>query len=218
MVNKLFKIDKSLTKPMYQQIIDSVIDQIRHGQLSYKDSLPSEENCQMIYGVSSVIIKRAYGELQKMGYITRKQGRGTEISYLPELALGMSDLPNLSHIHPQLNIELILKEKNSQKPFEYSYKFIFKIGNLVVAQQEFLSSYEHHGTSPTIYDAFMSRFKLMANNNLIEAKMADTSLAFILGIEEGDAVISIQNTSPTICVNTYLRGDLFTLLANAYEN
>lgn len=218
MVNKLFKIDKSLTKPMYQQIIDSVIDQIRHGQLGYKDSLPSEENCQMIYGVSSVIIKRAYGELQKMGYITRKQGRGTEISYLPELALGMSDLPNLSHIHPQLNIELILKEKNSQKSFEYSYKFIFKIGNLVIAQQEFLSSYEYHGASPTIYNVLISRLTLKTNNNLIEAKKADASLAFILGIEEGDAVISIQNASPTSCVNTYLRGDLFTLLANAHEN
>lgn len=70
-------INRSSSVPLYQQIKEDLLSQIQSGQFSEGKPMPSEKELQKEYGVSSITIRRALGDLETSGYITRQPGRGT---------------------------------------------------------------------------------------------------------------------------------------------
>lgn len=74
------RIDKTLTKPMYQQIFDQIMDMIKNKQLNHLDLLPSESQFKYIYDVSNFVVKRAYKMLENEDLIVRVKGRGTFVN------------------------------------------------------------------------------------------------------------------------------------------
>ena len=214
----MFKLDKSLTKPMYQQIIDSIIDRIQHGQLRYGDSLPGEEQCHRIYGISSVIVKKAYGELRRQGYITRQQGLGTKVSYLPQLTIDLNSLPNLVKLNQPIVPHLLLKDKSTKAPYLFHYVFVFYTGSLVIAYQEIETSMNVGSYDREPYSMLISKHSIINSHNQVEAKLADSSLAFILGIADEDAITVVKNNTVAMRIKSYLRSDIIQLTADAYGN
>ena len=72
-------ISNSSPTPIYEQIKDEIIDQIRNGDLKENESLPSIRVLAKDIKISIMTIKKAYDELEKDGYITQVQGKGTYI-------------------------------------------------------------------------------------------------------------------------------------------
>jgi GntR family histidine utilization transcriptional repressor len=67
-------------KPRYQQLKDSIIEQISSGKLKPSDRVPSENELVESAQVSRMTANRALRELNDEGYVDRVAGRGTFVS------------------------------------------------------------------------------------------------------------------------------------------
>lgn len=62
---------------LHKQILMVLRDEISRGSYARGTALPSEEACGRLFGVSRVTIRRALAELEALGYVERRHGRGT---------------------------------------------------------------------------------------------------------------------------------------------
>jgi len=69
--------------PMYAKIRDELKNKILSGELVYGVKVPSEAELCELYHVSRISAKRALVELENDGYVIRKVGKGTFVSYAP---------------------------------------------------------------------------------------------------------------------------------------
>jgi GntR family transcriptional regulator len=72
-----------VTLPRYHRIFLQLRDQIAQGELQPGDRLPGEEELAALFGVSRITSKRALNELQRAGFVSREQGRGTTVKAIP---------------------------------------------------------------------------------------------------------------------------------------
>lgn len=73
-------ISNSSSTPIYEQIKNTIINQIITGELEEDESLPSIRNLAADIKISVMTIKKAYDELEQEGYIISKQGKGTFVA------------------------------------------------------------------------------------------------------------------------------------------
>jgi len=74
------KIDKTSKKPVYLQVYDSVVDEIKNGYLIPFEKLPPRRKISSEIGVSPQTIDNAYQKLISDGYIFSKRGSGYFVS------------------------------------------------------------------------------------------------------------------------------------------
>lgn len=68
-----------MTKPLYQKIIDDLLQDIQSGRLLENAKVPTEKELSQIYNVSRITSKRALTELENKGLIYRIQGKGSYV-------------------------------------------------------------------------------------------------------------------------------------------
>ena len=73
-------ISNSSPVPIYEQIKNSIINQIMNDDLKEDEPIPSIRNLAQDIKISVMTIKKAYDELEKEGYITSIQGKGTFVA------------------------------------------------------------------------------------------------------------------------------------------
>ncbi len=127
-MESIYKINLELDIPIYQQLVDAICAAIKNGKLSSGQQLPTV--CEMTeeVGVARGTVKRAYDELERIGFIEKMQGRGTFVKYQPansgsrkEQAMAAIDemlgrLEGMGLSAPEINIFLDLKLRQySQK-------------------------------------------------------------------------------------------------------
>jgi GntR family transcriptional regulator len=66
-------------KPLYLKIEESVRDDIMKGRYKPGDLLPTEEDFTKIYSASRTTVRNALANLEKHGYVWRKQGKGSVV-------------------------------------------------------------------------------------------------------------------------------------------
>jgi GntR family transcriptional regulator len=66
--------------PLYQQVKEELLEDIRSGTLREGDQLDPEPDLCTRFGVSRTVVRQAVGELSQDGYLTRVQGKGTFVS------------------------------------------------------------------------------------------------------------------------------------------
>ncbi|KAF1293501.1 PLP-dependent aminotransferase family protein [Candidatus Enterococcus leclercqii] len=76
----MWQLDRSDKAPLFQQIIAQIIRYIQEGQLTPGDKLPPERKLAALYGVNRSTVNHALEELVSLGWITRRQGSGTEVA------------------------------------------------------------------------------------------------------------------------------------------
>lgn len=79
-VSTIFKIDKALNLPVYQQIINSVLSRIEDGSLTLGSQLPSINQVAGDYNIARETVVKAFKNLQEHGVITPVQGKGYYVS------------------------------------------------------------------------------------------------------------------------------------------
>ena len=127
-MKSIYKVNMELDIPIYQQLVDAICTAIKTGELSSGQQLPTV--CEMTeeVGIARGTVKRAYDELERIGFIEKVQGRGTFVKYQPansgsrkEQAMVAIDemlerLEGMGLSAPEINIFLDLKLR------EYSQK------------------------------------------------------------------------------------------------
>lgn len=73
-------ISNSSSIPIYEQIKQSIINQILDGELKEDEVLPSIRALSQDIKISAMTIKKAYDELEKEGYLKSIQGKGTFVA------------------------------------------------------------------------------------------------------------------------------------------
>jgi GntR family transcriptional regulator len=66
--------------PIYRQIMRQVADAIAGGKLAAGERLPSHRELSEQLVIAPLTVKKAYDELEKLGYIESQHGRGTFVS------------------------------------------------------------------------------------------------------------------------------------------
>lgn len=73
-------ISNSSSVPIYEQIKNSIIEQIMNDELKEDDAIPSIRALASDIKISVMTIKKAYDELEQEGYIISRQGKGTFVA------------------------------------------------------------------------------------------------------------------------------------------
>lgn len=73
-------MSRSKTTPLYRQIMDDYIQKIQTGALLPGEKLPPERTIAKERQVNRSTVVRALDELASLGWITRKQGSGTQVT------------------------------------------------------------------------------------------------------------------------------------------
>lgn len=73
-------ISNGSSAPIYEQIKQSIINQILDGELREDELLPSIRVLAQDIKISAMTIKKAYDELEKEGYLKSIQGKGTFVA------------------------------------------------------------------------------------------------------------------------------------------
>lgn len=73
-------ISNSTAKPIYEQIASQVKDQIMAGDLKAGEQLPSIRALANSLRVSAITTKRAYADLEALGFIETVQGKGSFVA------------------------------------------------------------------------------------------------------------------------------------------
>src|SRR5579859_1314265 len=68
---------RSADIPLYQQIRESLREQIRIGTLKPADQLPSEEELGRKFRVTRMTVRQAISDLAREGLVYRRHGKGT---------------------------------------------------------------------------------------------------------------------------------------------
>ena len=73
-------MNKNSIVPMYQQLADTIKEQILSGELQDSDKLMTEAELGENYHVSRITVRKAINVLAENGYVTKKQGIGTFVT------------------------------------------------------------------------------------------------------------------------------------------
>lgn len=73
-------ISNSSDKPIYEQIVSQVKDAILSGELTAGELLPSIRSLASDLRISVITTKRAYAELEALGFIETVQGKGSFVA------------------------------------------------------------------------------------------------------------------------------------------
>ena len=116
-------ISNSSSVPIYEQIKQSIINQILDGELREDELLPSIRVLAQDIKISAMTIKKAYDELEKEGYLKSIQGKGTFVA--PKNT-------ELAREHAQKDIEkYIEKIVDISNRFEIDEKDVIEIFKMI---------------------------------------------------------------------------------------
>lgn len=76
-----------MAKPLYEQIYNFIIEEIRSGRLKHGDRIPSENELAHQFSVSRITTKKALTELSKSGMIIRIRGKGSFVADVNPLTI-----------------------------------------------------------------------------------------------------------------------------------
>ncbi len=73
-------VSNASDKPIYQQIVDQIRDQVLTGGLVAGEPLPSIRNLASALRVSVITTKRAYADLEALGFVETVPGKGSFVA------------------------------------------------------------------------------------------------------------------------------------------
>ncbi len=76
----IYKVDKNIPIPLYYQLKEVVLEQIRNQTLKVGDALPTEIELCEVLNISRPTVRQAFTELVAEGYLNRKKGKGTYVA------------------------------------------------------------------------------------------------------------------------------------------
>lgn len=86
------QIDKRKNIPYYQQIVDSIKDNIKQGLVDDQTPLPSIQEISEYYQISDIVIRKAYRELEKLKLLKTIKGKGAFIQSRPHIVIPIDKL------------------------------------------------------------------------------------------------------------------------------
>ena len=78
-------LDYKDSRPIYEQVVEKLQELMLLGVLEEDDQMPSVRSLAMELSINPNTIQRAYGELERQGYIYMVKGRGSFVGSISRL-------------------------------------------------------------------------------------------------------------------------------------
>jgi GntR family transcriptional regulator len=88
-------LDAKSATPLYKQLKDALQKKIHTGEWAYGAKIPPEDELCRQYGISRMTVRLAVNELAGLGYLYRRQGKGTFVS-VPKIAQKLTSFYSFS--------------------------------------------------------------------------------------------------------------------------
>ncbi len=119
----MHKINHNSDIAMYKQLTNIIISQIKEGELSPGDRLPSEAELVRKYNISRVTVRAALKNLEEDGILVRSQGKGTFVAspkscYKADDHIGFTRSCRLAGKHPKTSLlksEMVYPSDNTKQ-------------------------------------------------------------------------------------------------------
>ncbi len=197
--------------PLYKQLEAIIKESIDNGKYSYGEILPAESEYMNKYGVSRITVRQALLDLASNSYVQGRPGIGTIVTYrkIEETLKGIKSFSEemlehgiemktisceTAYVHPTLqiaNMFNIAENENclrierirtaNDAPIVFSTTFIHSCVNL---------SDDSECYSKSLYKYLNTEYGIIITKatDILEATIADSTIAEALCIKEGDAV------------------------------
>lgn len=233
-----------MTKALYQQIADSILEQIQSGDLEPGARLPSEHALGEQYGVGRNTIRHALSDLIAKGYVESVQGVGTFVTetHFPktvEFLYGFSQemaqrgkkvasqILEAKIIHADPFLARILRvQLGAEVVFLNRLRLVD--GNPAAIERAYLPHnfchglLEHDFSVESLYDVLASRFNMKPDHaeQEIGAEIATPEVAKLMKLEHPASVLVIRRETRTAdgrvieYVESEFRADRFRFYTN----
>jgi GntR family transcriptional regulator len=233
-----------MTKALYQQIADSLLEQIQTGKLEPGARLPSEKELSEGHGVGRNTIRHALSELAARGYVESVQGVGTFVTetHFPktvEFLYGFSQ--EMAQRGKTVGSQVLEAEIIPADPlltrvlriqFGAEVVFLNRLrlvdGKPAAIERAYLPHafcygiLEHDFSEESLYDVLASQYNMKPDHaeQEIGAEIATSQVAEIMGLEQPAAVLVIRRETRTAdgrvieYVESEFRADRFRFYTN----
>ena len=222
--NPVHGIDRTSPLPLYHQLKQWLTEQIASGALAVGAQLPGEHELCEQFGVSRGVVRQALAELRYEGSIDRERGRGTFVSVpktLEGLLSGLGGLADDAAGRRQLleSTVLELREIPASEPVARSLALdpgdsVFELQRLRRVEGEprvVVVSYLPAALFPgllgedlngraSLYQLLRQEYGLLiiSSARRVEATVADSREATLLGIRRGDPLLVLRSVGFTV--------------------
>lgn len=232
-------LDDKSPLSLYFQLKEILIEMIHKKELKFGEKIPTELELCAQFGVSRITVRQALAELEKEGYLIRKQGKGTFVSF-PEIEQNLTSFYSFSEEFKKMGfqpsvevlefnliiatpkISEILKLDESKlkvyyfKRLRYADKILIAIESTYIPQHLFPNLQESHIKEKPLYNVMREDYGIVPNSaeESIGATMISEKESFYFGFKKGTPAMSIERLTyrNSECVEyTYgiIRGDKF---------
>lgn len=209
-------IDKTSPIPLYFQVKEDIVKNIKDGVFNEGDALPSELALIDHYDVSRTTIRQAVEQLVNEGYLERKRGKGTFVKKTENFYWDLAELrsfdevaqkKNLSSSTKLLSIKKIENNDVTNQIFEKKYDQFFQIERLRFIERqpsEIVTTYVPTSVALNL-DKFdfskISLFDILRDTYNIEISYADKKFtaincsaedAKLLDLKKNDAIQLVE--------------------------
>lgn len=233
-------------KPLYQVVAESILKQIKAGELNPNDRLPSEHELSQIYSVGRNTVRRAISELAKDGALKTIPGVGTFVSdqRLDKTAQYLFGFTNEMQLHGKRVTSQVLEARLiSADPFlarrlqiqlGAEVVFLYRVRLMDGEPTAIERSYLPHELCPGILEynfAEASLYEVLSRvydkspdhaEQVIEASLATPEVARLLHLEQPAVVLvfhretRLSNRQVIEYVDSELRGDRFRFFTDLH--
>jgi len=212
-------IDKNSSLPLYHQIMEELKGQIKSKKYQVNQVLPSESELMKLYGVSRMTVRLAIDSLEKQGYVTKIQGKGTFVrsrKIVQELSMITSWTESLRSQGLETDSRLLDKQEVRAAEAEaemlevpvgtllYYVERIKSIdhepvgwGRIWVRKDRFPGLLEQENLAESVYEVLEAKYRmeLVRAVEVVEALSADQKIAGLLHIQAGDPLLKVNRVS-----------------------
>jgi len=206
--------NKQRKLPLYIQIKNKMVNNVKNGIWNPGDSIPSENQLIERYNVSRTTIRQSIRELVQEGILETSRGAPTRVREIPK-----EDLGNPGIVHHELGDEMSVKVLRSGRNMDRYYAknllelsetdevyFLERLriadGKPIAYQQLFVPisiGEKIKDDAPKAFDIFptLGRFNIHYSNikESVSASNATQYEADLLGLVPGEALIDIERTT-----------------------
>lgn len=104
-MKNLIQIDSRNSRPIYEQIIDSIKESILKGILRPGDKLPSVREMSSMITANPNTVSKAYMELERQGVTETLRGKGTYVSSNYKVKMGEESMDKLKEDIKKIIVE-----------------------------------------------------------------------------------------------------------------
>lgn len=200
------------SEPLYKQIYEALLEQIRVGEYKVGEKIPSEEQLTKLYEVSRVTVRKALTQLVNESVLVKRHGKGTFVAmpvYVESMTAGGSFTESGLQMKKKPSTKIIVSERKKGTPAivqalggESSEVFLIERLRLlddnpaIFEIDYFRSDFDFELKDDSLLETLRKYKGLIAAyfDNVIDITKADDRVAKFLEVDIGEPLVKISQT------------------------